>query len=385
MSASTPSPRADARASRGSGLDASVPLTRRELRAREQAALAAAPPPTVMSQQAPAPHLGSTQVAAPAPVQAASPSPAPPSPAPSSPAFPSSGISSFADVVAVTDSSTRRRSAPKKPKVFRPVGLPRGITRPRNAAPAVLRSRVAVVKRRPFKRRLLKKLMGFGAMIGAGLMMVATTIPANAFYSGLEQTGAVSAPVEAKVQSISVEPSADLALARDGYTATSFREQIFLKYGNRSYLYENNPNGAIQWPFPIAVPISDGYGYRIDNCGGHCSAWHKGVDFTPGAGKTIQAIADGVVSKVVPSYSGLGNHVVVDHQINDQLVQSVYAHMRDDSMKVVVGEKVKVGDPIGLVGSTGNSTGSHLHLEIHIGGEPIDPFEWLETNATPVG
>lgn len=209
---------------------------------------------------------------------------------------------------------------------------------------------------------------------------MATSIPANAFYSADEQIGAARAPAEAKSQSISAAPAADLTLTRDGYTATSFREQVFLRYGNRSFLYSNNPNGTIQWPFPIAVPISDGYGYRPNPCS-WCSPWHKGVDFTPGAGAVIQAIADGVVSTVIPSHYGLGNHVIIDHQINGQLVRSVYAHMLDGSMRVVVGQAVKVGDPVGLVGSTGESTGAHLHFEILIGGEPVDPFEWLNANA----
>lgn len=229
-------------------------------------------------------------------------------------------------------------------------------------------------------RRALKELMTFGAMIGAGLMMVATTIPANAFYSDDAQIAAVAAPTEAKSQSIVVEPSADLTLSRDGYTATSFREQIFLRYGNRSFLYTNNPNGTIQWPFPIAVPITDAFGYRVSPCGG-CSTWHKGVDFTPGAGAAIQSIADGVVSAVIPSHFGLGNHVIIDHHINGQLVQSVYAHMMDGSIRMVVGQQVKVGDEVGQVGTTGESTGPHLHFEIHIGGQPIDPFEWLKANA----
>lgn len=377
--------------------DANAPLTRREIRAREQAALASASAPVARSLQAPAPQAPASQVApfqaaiAPAPIRAAIapvqvPAPAP-APAPAQATIASTAKplteSSHSSVAPVSEPHALRARGPKKPAGLRPVRLPRGITRPRNGVPASVRPSVAASKRKPFKRQVLSKLMTFGAMIGAGLMMVATSIPANAFYSGDEQTGAVAAPAEAEVQSISVEPSADLTLARDGYTVTSFREQIFLRYGNRSFLYTNNPNGAIQWPFPIAVPISDAFGYRLDNCGGYCSAWHKGVDFLPGEGATIQAIADGVVSKVEPSHSGLGNHVVIDHMVNGQLVQSVYAHMQDNSMKVVVGQTVKVTDPIGLVGNTGESTGPHLHFEIHIGGEPIDPFEWLKNNATP--
>ena len=78
---------------------------------------------------------------------------------------------------------------------------------------------------------------------------------------------------------------------------------------------------------------------------------------------------------------GLGNHVVVDHVINGQKVQSVYGHMLDNSFQVTVGETVKVTQTLGLVGSTGESTGAHPHLEIHINGVPVDPFAWLKANA----
>jgi len=87
-----------------------------------------------------------------------------------------------------------------------------------------------------------------------------------------------------------------------------------------------------------------------------------------------------VVSAVVATHGGLGNNVVVDHIINGQKVQSVYGHMLDNSFKVTVGEQVKVTQTLGLVGSTGESTGPHLHLEIHINGVPVDPFAWLKAN-----
>jgi murein DD-endopeptidase MepM/ murein hydrolase activator NlpD len=223
--------------------------------------------------------------------------------------------------------------------------------------------------------------MTFGAMAGAGLMMVATSVPANAFLPTSVDVPLASAPLQTDVQSLKMESSAaGLAVARDSYTATSLREQIFLRYGNRNWAYTNNPNGTIQWPFPIAVPISDGYGFRISPCRG-CSSDHHGVDFTPGAGAIIQAIADGTVSAVVASHYGLGNHIIIDHHINGQLVQSVYAHMADGSMRLEVGQQVKVTDEVGQVGSTGQSTGAHLHLEIHVNGVPVDPFEWLKANA----
>lgn len=217
-------------------------------------------------------------------------------------------------------------------------------------------------------------------MVGVGLMMVATTVPANAFYSADNEVSSAKAPAELQSQLISAAPSVELTVTRDGYTVTSLREQLFLKYGNRSFLYKNNPNGTIQWPFPIAVPISDGYGWRLDPCS-ICVPFHKGVDFTPGVGSMIQAIADGVVTQVGEAHWGLGNHVIIDHVINGKHIQSLYAHMQDGTIRVTVGQTVKVGDAVGQVGSTGESTGPHLHFEIHVNGEPVDPFEWLKANA----
>jgi murein DD-endopeptidase MepM/ murein hydrolase activator NlpD len=226
--------------------------------------------------------------------------------------------------------------------------------------------------------------MTLGAMIGAGLMMVSTSLPANAFYPVAALTGTVAkaeAPASAlEVQSVRVVSAGDQTFTRDSYTAVSLKERLFLEYGNRDWSFTNDPNGTIQWPFPIGVPISSGYGPRIAPCHG-CSTFHEGVDFTPGGGTPIQAIADGVVSTVADFSWGLGEHVIIDHHINGQLIQSVYGHMQLGSVRMKVGEHVKVGDIVGLVGSTGASTGNHLHLEIHVNGVQVDPFAWLKANA----
>jgi murein DD-endopeptidase MepM/ murein hydrolase activator NlpD len=129
----------------------------------------------------------------------------------------------------------------------------------------------------------------------------------------------------------------------------------------------------VQWPVPSATTMSSGYGPR--SCSG-CSAFHEGLDLNPGNGFPVQAIADGVV--VASEFSGaLGAHVVIEHVINGQVVQSQYGHMQGDSLAVSVGERVTIGQQVGLVGSTGQSTGPHLHFGIFIGGELIDPLPWL--------
>jgi murein DD-endopeptidase MepM/ murein hydrolase activator NlpD len=229
------------------------------------------------------------------------------------------------------------------------------------------------------KRAVVSKLVTIGAMLGVGALMISTSLPANAFFNPVETDYSTAQTTGS--QSIKVAAGAvEKATTRDSYTVTSLAAQLRLKYGNRNFSYTNNVDGTIQWPFPVPVPISSGFGPRISPCGG-CSSMHQGVDFTPGSGVVIDAIADGVVSQVIASHAGLGNHIIIDHVINGQKVQSVYAHMLDGSFKVTVGQAVTVAEPIGQVGSTGESTGAHLHLEIHINNVPVDPFAWLKANA----
>jgi murein DD-endopeptidase MepM/ murein hydrolase activator NlpD len=133
----------------------------------------------------------------------------------------------------------------------------------------------------------------------------------------------------------------------------------------------------VQWPLPSGTPMADGYGYR--SCAG-CSAFHEGIDLNPGYGYPVQAIADGVV--VESEFSGaLGAHVIIEHVVDGQTIRSLYGHMQGDSLAVSVGQAVARGQQLGLVGSTGQSTGPHLHFGIQIGDTLIDPLPWLLEHA----
>lgn len=227
-------------------------------------------------------------------------------------------------------------------------------------------------------------------MAGAAALFVSTSLPASAFINSLSAANASSpssasvSAASAPMQKLSVANTVSVAApARDAYTVVSLVQKIAKTYASaaRSTAYTNDPNGTIQWPFPVPVPIASGFGPRqVDGCG-FCSTFHLGVDFTPGTGVAIQAIADGVVSKVEFDAGGLGNNVTIDHNIHGQKVQSVYGHMLAGSIRVVVGQIVKVTDEVGQVGSSGASTGAHLHLEIHLNNTPVDPFAWLKANA----
>jgi len=181
-----------------------------------------------------------------------------------------------------------------------------------------------------------------------------------------------------KSQSIRLRSDATgVVEARDPYHVTSKAEMLRQTY---SRTYSTTWTGAIRWPFPETVPISSGFGYRPAPCRG-CSTDHRAVDFAPGGGVPIYAIASGIVKDHVDGSGSWGNYVILEHRINGQTITSSYAHMQRGSSPLVPGEAIEVGQFIGLVGATGQATGKHLHLELKVDGEKVDPFVWLGANA----
>lgn len=105
---------------------------------------------------------------------------------------------------------------------------------------------------------------------------------------------------------------------------------------------------------------------------------HKGIDFTAPSGTAIQATGDGVVVRVEKRKRGFGNNVIIDHGYG---YESLYAHMKTISVKK--GEKVKKGQSIGMVGSTGTSTAPHCHYEVHINGKAVNPIDYVLDGLSP--
>ncbi|POZ60423.1 M23 family metallopeptidase [Chromobacterium alticapitis] len=126
---------------------------------------------------------------------------------------------------------------------------------------------------------------------------------------------------------------------------------------------------------PVAgARISSGFGLRKHPIL-RTLRMHTGIDYAASAGTPISAPADGVVVKAARE-SGYGNVAMIKHNAK---LTTLYAHMRAFGKGVKPGLKVKAGDIIGYVGSTGRSTGAHLHFEVRINDQPVDPA----TNALP--
>ncbi len=136
---------------------------------------------------------------------------------------------------------------------------------------------------------------------------------------------------------------------------------------------ENKPSdtksksGELNWPLPFTKKITSSYGKRG-------RAFHKGIDIAgPGVGgKKIIASQSGTVAVAGNSRDGYGNHVVINHGNG---LQTVYAHCQ--KVSVYVGQKVSAGEEIASVGSTGDSTGNHLHFEVRKNGSAQNPLKYV--------
>jgi len=248
---------------------------------------------------------------------------------------------------------------------------------------------VHVARRRPQVRKFLAVGATVGVMSLAGLLAVGMTLPAEAVAavqgsptlaatslvaaSGAQKAGAADDEIQAFVTSSDVQNE---ALTRSDSFSTVSLIQVAseegINYSNE--VFTNDPEAAIQWPFKVGVGMSSGYGMRWGRL-------HEGIDFVPGEGAPIQAVADGVVRIATEQGGAYGVTVYIDHVIDGQIVTSHYSHMQYGSLQVKAGQTVKVGDIVGHTGNTGRSYGAHLHFEIIINGSTIDPLPWLRENA----
>ncbi|GGL01312.1 hypothetical protein GCM10007382_21550 [Salinibacterium xinjiangense] len=180
-----------------------------------------------------------------------------------------------------------------------------------------------------------------------GLLSSLPSLPQEAFASAADGEAV-------RVQALTTSPATRPAPQRDGFAISTF--------------------SVVQWPVLVSTPISSGFGLR--DCDG-CSTDHSGTDFNPGSGFPVQAISAGVVTEAGWDSTGYGNKVIVQHVVDGQVVSSLYAHLQERSLAVSVGDVVLRGQQLALVGSTGQSTGAHLHLSIIIDDVMIDPYPWL--------
>ncbi len=160
------------------------------------------------------------------------------------------------------------------------------------------------------------------------------------------------------------------------------QKEIILIGTNQGYSYGWNSGGnyyssSFRWPTRGANAISSYYGYRSASISGW--SFHGGIDIITGYGNStgvpVVASASGTVISVTRSYSGYGHMVLIDHGGG---IKTRYAHMQPGSISVYTGQKVYQGQQIGRIGSTGNSTGPHLHFEVIVNGVRKNPLNYIK-------
>ncbi len=154
-------------------------------------------------------------------------------------------------------------------------------------------------------------------------------------------------------------------------------KQLFNVWSNR----DTAGKPKLEISVPSIQPVSgyrltSQFGYRTDPFRGQRGN-HKGIDMAGPVGTPIYATADGLIERA-GWVNGYGNFIEIEH---GNQIETRYGHM--SRLNVEQYQRVKKGDLIGYMGSTGRSTGSHLHYEVRINGEPVDPMAFMTlTNET---
>ena len=168
----------------------------------------------------------------------------------------------------------------------------------------------------------------------------------------------------------------DSMIQHNDRTASQY-DVLMIKSENRAEMLPAIP--AIQ---PIGNPdltlIASGFGYRIHPIY-KILKMHPGIDFSAPVGTPVKATADGVVESVIRSARGLGNQIVIDHGYG---YKTLYACL--DELGTYYGRRVKRGEVIGTVGQSGLSVAPHLHYEVRLNGEPVNPINYFFLEINPL-
>jgi murein DD-endopeptidase MepM/ murein hydrolase activator NlpD len=235
------------------------------------------------------------------------------------------------------------------------------------------------------RRGLFKQVTDFAAASGVGQkagvalaatgLMLTVTVPATGSVEATSETGQTEAGLSAAPQpQVSADAGAKIDFNR---TAVSTQQDPDgkLKQLLSAQSAETVPAaasaGSIGAPLASMVATSP-FGFRVSPITGGAGEFHRGQDFSAQCGVEVLAAASGRVTFNGWHPYGGGNRVVIDHGNG---LETTYNHLSSSSVQV--GQQVTRGDVVALAGTTGASTGCHLHFEVMVNGEVVDPKGWL--------
>ena len=220
------------------------------------------------------------------------------------------------------------------------------------------------------RTRILPRLRGGAlavglAAVGAGLVMGAVPAPPTA-DAGSSPLRAVSAE---PLPQITADSAAEVQFDRQALAAVPVPEPRARALSTDRTKTKGGPELA----GPLDnLAVASTFGYRVNPLGGHAPELHTGIDYAGACGTPVKASDKGVVVEAGWHAYGGGQRIVIDH--GDGL-KSTYNHL--SHIGVATGQTVARGGEVGAVGTTGNSTGCHLHFEVMVNDEKVDPLPWL--------
>lgn len=210
---------------------------------------------------------------------------------------------------------------------------------------------------------LVKKRIRFAIIVGVAVFLIICT--AYHIVEGVDSGSSNN--------SNSSQATAQSSGGNEG--STEEQTSVAIQHTN----YENMiyKGGSLPLPFPedYAILTSPFNPNRVHPITGVVRP-HKGVDIVGKKDTQILAVADGVVTVSSFDSGGYGNWVEIEHNLNGKIIRTRYGHMRDTPL-VKVGDEVTAGTVIGIQGQTGGATGDHLHFEVRINGEAVNPLPYL--------
>jgi murein DD-endopeptidase MepM/ murein hydrolase activator NlpD len=182
----------------------------------------------------------------------------------------------------------------------------------------------------------------------------------------------VVANVAARQHALSVRRADQVELRKLQAREQQIKERILAAAAHATGGYHGNTSGLLNKP--VDGPVTSPYGYRVHPIYGYYSL-HDGTDFGAGCGQPLWAVAGGTVTDEYYS-SVWGNRLYLSlGNVNGKNVTVIYNHL--SGYRASVGEGVSRGETVGYVGTTGWSTGCHLHFTVMVNGDPVDPMGWI--------
>lgn len=236
------------------------------------------------------------------------------------------------------------------------------------------------------RRGPLRQITEFAAASGigqkAGIALAATglvltvTVPATSPVMATDAAG--GAPVAASAVTpqpqVSAEAGAQIDFSRSAVVTQADPDgklKQLLSAQSAGAISRAASAGSLGAPLAVMSTASP-FGYRVSPITGGTGDFHRGQDYVAQCGTSVMAAATGTVTFVGWHQYGGGNRVVIDHGNG---LETTYNHLSSFSVKE--GQTVSRGEAIALSGTTGASTGCHLHFEVQVNGEVVDPTGWL--------